>query len=66
MPIKMLGTYFGKKFVVLQKVKLRGQPSGAVVKFALSTSVAQGSPIRILGVDLGTVYQAMLWQASHI
>ena len=30
----------------------RGWPSGAVVKFAHSASAAQGSPVRILGVDM--------------
>ena len=29
----------------------RGWPSGAAVKFARSASVAQGSPVRILGAD---------------
>ena len=43
-----------------------GRPSGTVVKFAHSTSVAPGSRVRIPGVDLHTACQAMLWQASHI
>ena len=30
----------------------RGWPGGGVVKFARSTSAAQGSPVRILGVDM--------------
>ena len=30
----------------------RGQPSGTAVKFAWPTSAAQGSQVRILGVDL--------------
>ena len=41
-----------------------GQPSGAVVKFAHSALVAQGLPIWILGADLHTACQAVLWQAS--
>ena len=41
-------------------------PGGTVVKFTHSTSVAWGSLVQILGVDLCTAYQAMLWQASHI
>ena len=42
------------------------RPCGAMVKFARSASVAQGSLVWILGVDLHTSCQAMLWQASHI
>ena len=34
---------------------------GVVVEFTHSTSVAWGSCIRILGVDLPTAHQAMLW-----
>ena len=34
---------------------------GAGVKFVCSASVAQGSLVRILGVDLYTAHQAMLW-----
>ena len=43
-----------------------GRPSSAVVKFACSTSAAPDLPVRILGVNLHTACQAMLWQASHI
>ena len=43
-----------------------GQPRDIVVKFSCSASVAQGSPVRILGVDLCTTCQATLWQESHI
>ena len=46
--------------------KVGGQTGGAVFKFACSALAAQGSPIWILGVDLRTACQAMLWQASHI
>ena len=38
----------------------QGQPGGAAVKFAHSTSEAQGSPVWIQGADLHTSYQAML------
>ena len=31
---------------------MRSWPSGAAVKWACSTSVAQGSPVRILGMDM--------------
>ena len=47
------------------KRKKRGKPGGTVVKFAHSASVAQASPIQILGVDLFTTCQAcqaVLWQ----
>ena len=43
-----------------------GRACGVAVKLALSTSAAQGLPVRILGTDLRTVYQAMPWQASYI
>ena len=42
-----------------------GQPGGTAVKLAHSASAAQGSPFQILGADLRTAYQAILWQASH-
>ena len=38
-----------------------GQPSGIVVKLACSALAAWGSGVRMLGVDLHTVHQAMLW-----
>ena len=57
----------------LQQAKLHhknlftgGLPGGTVVNFAHSTSMAWGSAVRILGVDLHTTCQALLWQASHI
>ena len=37
----------------------RGWPGGIAVKFTGSTSAAQGLPVRILGVDLHTAYQAV-------
>ena len=37
-----------------------GRPGGTVVEFACSASVAQGSLVQILGVDLCTAWQAML------
>ena len=56
-----------KHLIIIQLIpKSRGQPSSAAVKFACSASAAQGSPVWILGVDLHTAYQAMLWQVSHI
>ena len=39
----------------------RGWPCGVVVKFSHSTSVAEGSWVCILGMDLHTTHQAMLW-----
>ena len=50
----------------MQEIELRGRPSGAAVTLAGSASVARGSPVWILGVDLHTTYQATLWQAYHI
>ena len=43
-----------------------GQLCGAVVKFAHSASVAQGSLVQMPGTNLHTAYQAMLWQEFHI
>ena len=39
-----------------------GWPCGPVLKFACCASVAQSSPVWILGVDLHTAHQATLWQ----
>ena len=39
-------------------------PSGTVVKFTCSVLVAQDSLVWILGADVHTADQAMLWQAS--
>ena len=41
---------------------MRGWPTGIVVKFMCSASVAQGSCVQILGADLHTTHQVMLWQ----
>ena len=49
-----------------KSVFLGASPFGQVVKFACSASVARCSPVQILGTDLRTAGQAMLWQASHI
>ena len=46
---------------------LRGsQPSGTMVKFALSALEAWGLLVQILGADQHSPYQAMLWQVSHV
>ena len=52
--------------IALIKQKTWGRPGGTVVRFACSPSVARGSPVQILGADLCTTHQAMLWQESHI
>ena len=44
-----------------EHVREGGGPGGVVVKFGCSTSVAQGSPVRIPGADLCTTCQPMLW-----
>ena len=49
---------FSKFFKILDG----GQPGGVGVKFVPSTLEAQGSQVWILGMDLRTVHQAMLWQ----
>ena len=45
-------------------MNLTGWPGGMVVAFVCSASAAWDLPVGIAGVDLGTVYQVMLWQAS--
>ena len=44
----------------------RDWSGGTVVEFACFSSVAQGLPVWIPGVDLHTTFQAILWQAAHI
>ena len=41
-------------------------PGGVVVKFVHSALAACGSQVQIPGANLGTAYQALLWQGSHI
>ena len=52
-------------FVVITKNKYRGQPGGIAVELVHSTLAAWGSWVWILGADLHTAYQAMLWQAYY-
>ena len=47
--------------ILLRKGTFWGWPSGIEVKFMLSVTVAQDSQVQILGADLCTVHQAMLW-----
>ena len=58
--------YFIRKIRIedkeISQERIRDWPSGAAVKFVPSTSLAQGLPVQILGMDLRTIYQAMLWQ----
>ena len=44
------------------KGECRGHPGGIAVEFVYSSSVAQGSLVQILGVDLCVAHQAMLWR----
>ena len=44
----------------------RGWPGGAMVKFPHSALVAQDLLVWILGADLSTACEAMLWKVSHI
>ena len=50
-----------KKKCEFKKEINRGQLGGTVVKFTRSALAAQGSLVQILGVDLPTTCQAMLW-----
>ena len=50
---------------IFKRTAMRGWPSGALVKFTYSASVARSLPVQIPGVDLHTARQAMLWQASY-
>ena len=45
-----------------KKLLVKGRPGGIVVKFTSSSLLAQGSLAQILGVDLHTTHQAMLWR----
>ena len=45
---------------------MRGPAWWQAVKSTCSALAAQGSPVRIPGVDIRTAYRAMLWQGSHI
>ena len=45
----------------IQKKKIGGWPGGLLVKSAHSASAAGGSWVWILGADLRTTQQAMLW-----
>ena len=40
----------------------QGQPGGVEVKFTGSASTAWGSQVWVLGANLHTTHQAMLWQ----
>ena len=58
--------YKFKKKTLVKKDMERGWPGGAAVKFTHSSLAALGALIQIPGVDLHTIFQAMVWQASHI
>ena len=49
-------------FALKKKVFCWGWPGGIVIRFAYSTLVAWGSQIQILGTDLHTAHQAVLWR----
>ena len=67
---EQVSSFPGLQFLDLQNMKnrisFRVWPSSAADKFARSALAAWGSPVQILGADLCTACQAMLWQASHI
>ena len=48
--------------VVKKQKKARCWPSNIVVKFACSALVAWGLQVQMVGMDLHTPHQAMLWQ----
>ena len=47
-------------------MRYKGLPSSVAVKFTHDASVAQGSQVQMLGAELHTTCQAVVWQASHI
>ena len=47
--------------LILKTGPLGGWPGGVVVKFARYALAAWGSWVWMLGVDLHTIHQAMLW-----
>ena len=60
-PAHRTASLYSQYFSLLKNGYPGGQPGGTVVKFARSTSVAQGSPVGISGMDLRASCQAMLW-----
>ena len=58
-------SHFFSPFFLSKAKSLRGQPGVAAVKFACSTSSAQGSLVGIPGADIPIACQARLWQATH-
>ena len=51
----------GKAIICTHLILSRSWPHGQVVKFACSSSVGWGSLVQILGVDIHTAHQDMLW-----
>ena len=49
-----------KQTIKITKI-LEGQPNGIVVKFACSALAAWSLLVQILGMDLCTTHQAVLW-----
>ena len=64
MPEKVFSIVVHYFLLSLIKRVSQGQPCGIVVKFMHSALAAQGSWVQILGVDLSTTHQAMLWQRT--
>ena len=47
--------------IAVARSKLKCQPGGIVVKFAHPALAAQGLQVQILGTDLHTTHQDILW-----
>ena len=60
--LTILGITVNKNEPNVKRFSDWGWSGGIVVKFACSISVAWGSCIQILSVDLHTTYQVVLWQ----
>ena len=63
---RVSGTQLGASINLIKNEVLGNWAGGTVAKFVCSTSGAQGSPVQILGADLRTTCQTVLWQVSHI
>ena len=60
-PLNTLIQFLWNTTLVFKKSCHSGWPSGIVVKFSHSPLAAWGLQVQILGVDLHTAHQAMLW-----
>ena len=66
--ITLLAAFACINFFIInfKRYQFRGRPTGVVVKFTSSASVARGLQVQIQGTDLHTTIQAMLlWHPTY-